>query len=83
MKKKKPETNAINCKEAVTRFNDFMDNYLKGIAREELIAHISECKHCLERFEFEQMLKTKVSQLSKNPGDKTLVTRIEKMLASL
>ena len=83
MKKKKTETKTINCEQAVTRFNDFMDNYLKGDARNELMNHISQCRHCFERFEFEQLLKSKVHQLSENSKDKNLIHRIEKMIASL
>ena len=35
MKKKKKEIKSLNCEEAIARFNDFMDNYLKGKSREE------------------------------------------------
>ena len=83
MKKKKKEIKPLNCEEAVTRFNDFMDNNLKGKSREELVKHISECRHCFERFEFEQLLKSKVQQISKSKENQPLVNRIEKMIASL
>lgn len=83
MKKEKTETKAINCEQAVLRFNDFMDNYLKGDAKKELMNHITECRHCFERFEFEQLLKSKVHQLSENSKDKNIIHRIEKMIASL
>ena len=80
---KKTETKVINCEEAVARFNDFMDNYLRGKAREELVKHIGECKHCLERFEFEQVLKSKIHSLAKNEKNSLLIGKIEKMIASL
>jgi len=83
MKNKKEKVKAINCEEAVIRFNDFMDNYLKGKAREELVSHISECRHCFERFEFEQLLKSKVQQLPKSKKNQPLIGRIEKMISSL
>lgn len=83
MKNNKEKVSAINCKEAVTRFNDFMDNYLKGKSREELVNHISECRHCFERFEFEQLLKSKVHQLPQNKKNQPLINRIEKMIFSL
>jgi len=53
----------IDCDEAAKRFGDFIDNYLKGKSKEELIHHIADCRHCFERLEFEQMLKTKISSL--------------------
>jgi hypothetical protein len=82
MKKKNKEVQPINCEQAVARFNDFMDNYLKGELREELMNHLSECKHCMDRFEFEQLLKSKVHQLS-GPGDPAMKEKIEKLIASL
>jgi len=63
MKKTKKVIAEIDCAEAVSRFNDFIDNYLKGKSKEELIHHISDCRHCFERFEFEQMLKSKISSI--------------------
>ncbi|MBI5914543.1 MAG: hypothetical protein HY842_04140 [Bacteroidetes bacterium] len=83
MKKNKEAAKAINCEEAVMSFNDFIDNYLKGKARDELVKHISECRHCFERFEFEQLLKSKVHQLPMSKKNQPLISRIEKMIASL
>lgn len=83
MKGKKEKVKDINCDEAVARFNDFIDHYLKGKSREELVNHISECRHCFERFEFEQLMKSKVHQLAKTPKNNQLISRIEKMIASL
>lgn len=83
MKKKKTEVQSINCEQAIARFNDFMDNYLKGKTREELVAHIAECKDCMERFEFEQMLKSKVHQFSNTATENSMKERIEKLIASL
>ena len=82
MKNIKNEVAAIRCELAVARFNEFMDNYLKGRAREELIKHIAECRDCMERFEFEQLLKSKVHELSRSE-DKEMKKRIEKLIASL
>lgn len=82
MKKKNKEAQSINCEQAVARFNDFMDNYLKGKAREELLKHFSECKDCMDRFEFEQLLKSKVHQLS-GSHDPSMKEKIEKLIASL
>lgn len=53
----------IDCEEAVRRFNDFLDNYLKGKRREELMNHLSNCKHCFDRLEFDQLLKSKIAAL--------------------
>lgn len=82
MQNKNNEVTAIRCEQAVARFNDFIDNYLKGRAREELIKHIAECRDCMDRFEFEQLLKSKVHELS-GSEDTAIKKRIEKLIASL
>jgi anti-sigma factor (TIGR02949 family) len=82
MKKEFNKSKTIACKQAVARFNDFLDNYLKGEAREELLLHISECKDCMERFEFEQLLKSKLHRLC-DSDDTSIKNRIEKLMLSL
>jgi hypothetical protein len=82
MKKKIKEVLSIDCEQAVSRFNDYMDNYLKGKTREELLKHLSECKDCMERFEFEQLLKSKVHQLVES-DDIDAKEKIQKLIASL
>jgi hypothetical protein len=82
MKKKNKEVASLNCEEAVVRFNDFIDNYLVGKAREELLLHLSECKHCMERFEFEQLLKSRVHQLLYTE-DESFRENMEKLIQSL
>jgi hypothetical protein len=59
-----------------------MDNYLKGKTREELLKHLSECKDCMDRFEFEQLLKSKVHQYLAS-DDTAMKEKIEKLIASL
>ena len=61
----KNKVNQIDCTEATKRFNDFMDNYIKGKAREELLQHLEICRHCFERIEFEQLLRSKIRDLGK------------------
>jgi hypothetical protein len=83
MKKKKAEEKKIDCADAVARFNDFMDNYLRGKAKQELMYHIAECRQCLERFEFEQLLKSRVRALSKFSKNYHTLHYIEKLIAKI
>lgn len=82
MKKKNKDVAPINCEQAIARFNDFMDNYLKGKTREELLKHLAECKECMERFEFEQLLKSKIRH-HLELKDAAIKEKIEKLIASL
>lgn len=54
----------INCEEAAKRFNDFIDNYLRGKSKAELEHHVANCRHCFERMEFEKLLKEKVASIT-------------------
>lgn len=83
MKPKTENFKSISCEDAVARFNDYMDNYLRGQSRKELISHIAECRHCFERFEFEQLLKSKLHQLTGNKKNDPLINKIEKLIASI
>ncbi|MDQ3099759.1 MAG: hypothetical protein M3R08_00105 [Bacteroidota bacterium] len=79
---KDEKVKGINCEDAVSRFNDLMDNYLKGRSRNELVKHIDICRHCFDRFEFEQLLRSKVHQLPDDKENQPLLKRIEKLIAS-
>jgi hypothetical protein len=82
---KKNEIFPIDCNEAVKRFNDFLDNYSKGKKKKELMHHISTCRTCFDKLEFEQMLKAKIGSL----GNTTLKDKgqakkkIEKILSKV
>ena len=82
---KKNEVAPIDCNEAVKRFNDFLDNYLKGKEREELMHHISTCKQCFNKLEFEQLLKAKIASTGKNTAvdKKQARKQLEKILSKL
>jgi hypothetical protein len=71
----------IGCEEAVKRFNSFIDNYLNGKAKDELIHHIKSCSHCFERLDFEQMLKSKIALILSST--QTDVKRAEKKMHNI
>jgi len=78
MKRMTKQIKEINCEEAAKRFNDFIDNYLRGRSKEELVHHVEGCRHCFERIEFEKLLKKKISSFSgqKIPNKKSTVKNI-------
>jgi hypothetical protein len=82
---KKNEVAPIDCNEAVRRFNDFLDNYLKGKERKELMHHVSTCHQCSNKLEFEQLLKAKIASTGKNSGGdkKQARKQLEKILSKL
>ena len=85
MKNKKTAIKKINCEEATELLNIFLDNYLKGKAREELMQHIESCSHCFERLEFEQLLKRKINKISNAASEDEMKAKknIEKVLTKM
>ena len=83
MSSQKKKIAEINCEEAASRFNDFIDNYLKGKSKDELAHHIENCRHCFDRLEFELLLKTKVAAIAKESSDATedIRSKIETILS--
>jgi len=81
MNNPKNKTGNIGCEEAVKRFNSFIDNYLKGKAKDELIHHIKSCRHCFDRLDFEQMLRSKISSILSST--KTDVIKAEKKMHNI
>lgn len=83
MRKKIEKIKTIDCKQAVSRFNSFLDSDLTALNKKELVQHIDECKSCFERLEFEKLLKQKINTLSKTASNKSLIRKIEKTIASV
>jgi ribosomal protein L29 len=83
MKKESQKTKTIDCKQAVSRFNSFLDSDLNELNKKELYQHLDDCKQCFDRLAFEKLLKEKVSTLSKTGSNKSLLRKIEKTIASI
>ena len=84
MKKLRNKIDEINCVEATKRFNDFIDNYLKGTSKKELMHHVENCRHCFERIEFEKMLKDKVAAFaSTNANENSAQNKAREILNKL
>lgn len=72
----------INCDEAIKRLMDYLDNYLKDQRKNELQKHLASCSSCMNRYEFQKSLKTKISSLA-NQADPFLTKRLEKLLSTV
>ena len=77
-----PPVNDINCDEAIKHLMDYLDNYLKHQRKSELEKHLASCSSCMNRFEFQKSLKTKISSLA-DQSDPSLANRLKKLLSSV
>ena len=52
----------MNCEEALKRLFEVVDKEVTQADKEEILKHLEHCRHCMSRFEFEEVFKTFVSE---------------------
>jgi anti-sigma factor (TIGR02949 family) len=77
-----PSVKDINCDEAIKRLMDFLDDYLNHQRKSELEKHLASCSSCMNRYEFQKNLKTKISSLA-DQSDPSLSKRLKKLFDSV
>jgi anti-sigma factor (TIGR02949 family) len=84
MKHKESEISSkyVNCDEAIKRLMDYLDDYLRNQRKNELETHLASCSSCMNRYEFQKSLKTKISSLA-NQSDPSLTNRLKILLSSI
>jgi len=82
MKDNKKNIKDIDCAEAIKRLMDYLDDYLKNYRKDELEKHLAACHGCMDRYEFQKSLKTKISSVA-NQSDPGLSHKLKMLLDSL
>ena len=77
-----PSVKDIDCDEAIKQLMDFLDDYLNHQRKSKLEKHLASCSSCMNRYEFQKNLKTKISSLA-NQSDPSLAKRLKKLLGSV
>ena len=72
----------IDCELAINRLMDYIDNYLKTNRKTELEKHLASCRSCMDRYEFQIKIKTKISSLA-NTSDLAVTDNLRRLLDSL
>ena len=72
--------NDINCEEALKRILAFIDHELADAEREGLERHLSACRSCFSRTEFERHLKGKLRDLASHDTPGTTRDRIKALI---
>jgi anti-sigma factor (TIGR02949 family) len=71
----------IDCEEALGRLFAFLDHELADDEREAMQHHLSRCRGCFSRANFERRLKDKLHELREDKAA-SATERIEKLLQS-
>ncbi len=70
----------LSCEEALKKLFDYIDRELDSAETEILEMHLSNCRHCLDRVEFERLLKNRLRNLKREESSKELRDRIEEII---
>lgn len=63
----------MNCREALRLLYDYVDKEAEKIDVAEVEKHLHKCRHCMARYEFEQMFKTFVIEKGSHEGDSSQI----------
>lgn len=74
------KTKEINCTEALKQVFDFLDQSLGEHKHEEMEHHISRCRSCFSRVEFEKKLKERLNDSGKQEAPESLHNKINGLL---
>ena len=73
----------ISCIEAVKKIFELMEGKLTSSEKKQLDEHLSVCRECCDRLDFERLLKEKLQKVNKDKKlPQTLTKRINTLLQS-
>lgn len=72
--------NSLSCEEVVRRLLAYLDGDLDETTRAEIDRHLTACRECCSRLDFEKRLRTKIQESGKEEAPEELYRRIRKML---
>jgi anti-sigma factor (TIGR02949 family) len=72
----------LSCEQALHRLFDFLDHELDEPERDAMQRHLSTCRSCFSRADFEQRLKHKLGELRREESLQETGDRIKRLLES-
>jgi len=73
----------IDCEEALKRLFDYIDNELHAHRHSEMEDHLSKCRSCYSRLEFEKKLHTHLKNAAQTKAPKELQSKISDLIRKL
>lgn len=74
------DTADISCDDALKRLFTYLDRELDGHAHREMEHHLSRCRGCFSRMEFEKRLKERLRETGSEETPAQLESRIRELL---
>ncbi|HEY5602805.1 MAG TPA: zf-HC2 domain-containing protein [Gammaproteobacteria bacterium] len=73
----------IDCEEALKRLFDYIDHELHGHRHEEMADHLSKCRSCYSRLEFEKRLQLHLKGATEQKAPEELQNKIKMLFRKL
>jgi anti-sigma factor (TIGR02949 family) len=70
----------IDCEQALRRIFEFIDHELDGAERDAMERHLSTCRSCFSRADFEKRLKGKMAGIREERASPGTAERIAKLM---
>ncbi|MCI0506514.1 MAG: zf-HC2 domain-containing protein [Gammaproteobacteria bacterium] len=77
------DKNTIDCEEALKRLFEYIDHELHGRRHEEMEDHMSKCRSCYSRLEFEKRLQQHLKNATEQKAPQELQNKIKKLIHKL
>ncbi len=74
---------AIDCEEALKRLFEYIDHELNGHRHEEMEDHLSRCRSCYSRMEFETRLQRHLKSAARQTAPGELQNKIKNLIRKL
>ena len=71
----------INCEEALRHLFEYLDKALEDDMQHQMEQHMSNCRSCFSRLEFEQSLKAHVHRAGSDSAPASLRSKIGKLVS--
>lgn len=71
----------LTCEEALRFLAAYLDGQLEDVAEREVESHLTRCRSCYSRADFERRLKQQVAELGRSDVRPEFVDRIRQMMS--
>jgi len=75
--------NMIDCEEALSRLFEFIDHELHPVHNHEMDGHMSRCRSCYSRLEFENRLREHLRKATQEKASDGLQNKVKSLISKL
>lgn len=77
------DKNIIDCEEALSRLFEYLDHELHEHKHDEMDEHLSRCRSCYSRYEFEKRLRDHLQKATKAKAPNALHDKMKLLIKKL